>query len=106
MYSAAPSHQSATVPTSMEHAASHVSPRYIEFTSAADIVLLIGDIIAISVIAFVILSSPIRYFMRKRRCCVNVACCKKEEAQDEEETVRRVESVIKCAVFVFHRALQ
>jgi hypothetical protein len=67
--------------------------------SAADIVLLISDIVAISVIAFVILSSPIRYFIRKRRFCLNVACCKKEETQVEEEVVRRVESVIKCAIF-------
>jgi hypothetical protein len=76
--------------------------------SAADIVLLIGDIVAISVIAFVILSSPIRYFIRKRRCCLNVACCKKEEtrdekeAEDEKEAVRCVESVIKCATLLRH----
>ena len=70
--------------------------------SAADIVLLIGDIVAISVIAFVILSSPIRYFIRKRRCCLNVACCKKEETRDEQEAVRRVESVIKCAILLRH----
>jgi hypothetical protein len=73
--------------------------RYIEFTEAADIILLAGDIVAISVIAFVILFSPIRYFIRKRRCCVNVACCNKEQKEEEEEVVRRVESVLKCAYF-------
>jgi hypothetical protein len=70
--------------------------RYIEFMDASDIVLLIGDIVAIVVIAFVILSSPIRYFIRKRRCCLSVSCCGQQEPQPEEEVVRRPESVIKC----------
>jgi hypothetical protein len=81
---------------------SHVTHclRYIEFSEAADIILLAGDIVAISVIAFVILFSPIRYFIRKRRCCVNVACCNKQQQKEEEEdVVRRVESVLKCAYF-------
>jgi hypothetical protein len=70
--------------------------RYIEFTDAADIVLLAGDVVALAVIAFVILSSPVRYFIRKRRCCVNVSCCGKKEVVEQEEVVRRVESVLKC----------
>jgi hypothetical protein len=80
---------------------SHVTHclRYIEFSEAADIILLAGDIVAISVIAFVILFSPIRYFIRKRRCCVNVACCNKKQKEEEEDVVRRVESVLKCACF-------
>jgi hypothetical protein len=72
-------------------------PRYTEFMDAADIVLLIGDVVAIAVIAFVILSSPVRYFIRKRRCCVNVSCCGKKEENEQEDVVRRVESVLKCA---------
>ena len=79
----------------------HILLRYTEFLKASDIILLIGDIIAIAVIAFVILASPIRYFIRKRRCCVNIACCgKKEEIEEQDEAaVRRVESVLKCAHF-------
>jgi len=82
----------------------HSLSRYTEFSKAADIILLVGDITAIVVIAFVILSSPIRYFIRKRRCCVNVACCgkPKEEEEQDEAAVRRVESVLKCAHFDLH----
>jgi hypothetical protein len=69
--------------------------RYIEFMDASDIALLIGDIVAIVVIAFVILSSPIRYFIRKQRCCLNLPCFGKKEAPPEEEVVRRPESVLK-----------
>jgi hypothetical protein len=64
---------------------------------ASDIILLIGDIVAIVVIAFVILSSPIRYFIRKRRCCINTSCCGKKEAAPEQEVIRRAESVLKYA---------
>jgi len=73
------------------------SSKYTEFTKVADIALLVGDVVAIAVIAFVILSSPVRYFIRKRRCCVNVSCCGKKEEDVHDGVVRRVESVLRDA---------